>query len=196
MLDKNFNSVEKEAQTREMVSLLKAERTTSNANERKGRLTHEVYCDGCGYIPGGKVEFGLKCVEYMLISGHAFQRANKRHIDHAKLVEMANTVINNWDAFYAIDDNRVLPVFGDDGHIIDGAGEDGKISTVVQMEGSNILLIIQSYKHGVRVVSCWNTHEGPHGLQEHDTFLFVRKDGSITRKLTGDVFVFRKTKRV
>lgn len=62
-------------------------------------------------------------------------------------------------------------------------------------EGSNILLIVERYAHGIRIASCWNTQERRYGLQEHDDYLFVRKDGSVTHKLSGDVFVFRKKKR-
>lgn len=54
---------------------------------------------------------------------------------------------------------------------------------------------VKVYAHGIRIASCWNTQERRYGLQEHDDYLFVRKDGSVTHKLSGDVFVFRKKKR-
>lgn len=73
--------------------------------------------------------------------------------------------------------------------------ENGKTATVVQVEGSNILLITERYANGIRVASCWNTQKRRYGLQEHDDYIFVRKDGSVTHKLSRDVFVFPKTKR-
>lgn len=77
----------------------------------------------------------------------------------------------------------------------DGTGENGKTATVVQVEGSNILLITERYANGIRVASCWNTQKRRYGLQEHDDYIFVRKDGSVTHKPSRDVFVFPKTKR-
>lgn len=195
MIDKNYNRIEAEKEIHEMVNLLKVERTCYTAKERETRLKSEVYDPDCGYIDGGEVQFDLDYVDYMLISGHAFTRAYDRSVNVAELVEMAREVANNFDAFCAIDDNRVLPAFDNHGRVIGGVGEYGKTATVVQMEGSNILLVVERYENGIRVASCWNTNERPYGLQEHDAFIFVRKDGSVTSKLTGDVFVFPKTKR-
>lgn len=53
----------------------------------------------------------------------------------------------------------------------------------------------ERYANGIRVASCWNTQKRRYGLQEHDDYIFVRKDGSVTHKLSRDVFVFPKTKR-
>ena len=94
-----------------------------------------------------------------------------------------------------IDNHCVLPVRDSRGRTIDGTGENGKTATVVQVEGSNILLITERYANGIRVASCWNTQKRRYGLQEHDDYIFVRKDGSVTHKLSRDVFVFPKTKR-
>ena len=137
----------------------------------------------------------LDYVEYMLLSGHAFQRASERGIDESKLEKLAFAVVNNFDAFCEIDNHCVLPVRDSRGRTIDGTGENGKTATVVQVEGSNILLITERYANGIRVASCWNTQKRRYGLQEHDDYIFVRKDGSVTHKLSRDVFVFPKTKR-
>lgn len=102
---------------------------------------------------------------------------------------------NNFDAFCEIDNHCVLPVRDSRGRTIDGTGENGKTATVVQVEGSNILLITERYANGIRVASCWNTQKRRYGLQEHDDYIFVCKDGSVTHKLSRDVFVFPKTKR-
>lgn len=187
---------EREQDAREMVNLLKTERTCLTAEERVYRLNSEVYTRNCGYIRGSEVKYdGLDYVEYMLLSGHAFQRACERGIDTGKLVELAYAVVNNFDAFCEMDNHCVFPVRDSRGRTIDGAGENGKTATVVQVEGSNILLIAERYANGIRIASCWNTKKRRYGLQEHDAYIFVRKDGSVTRKLSGDVFVFPKTKR-
>lgn len=104
-------------------------------------------------------------------------------------------MVNNFDAFCEIDNHCVLPVRDSRGRTIDGTGENGKTATVVQVEGSNILLITERYANGIRIASCWNTQKRRYGLQEHDDYIFVRKDGSVTHKLSRDVFVFPKTKR-
>ena len=193
----DFYSVEEcEQDAKEMVNLLKMERTCSTMKERLSRLNFEVYDTDCGYIAGSKVEHeGLEYVDYMLLSGHAFKRACERGIDATKLTKLAIAVANNFDAYAEIHNHRIMPVRNSIGQTIDGTGKNGKTATVVQVEGSNILLIVERYAHGIRIASCWNTKERRYGLQEHDDYLFVRKDGSVTHKLSGDVFVFRKKKR-
>ena len=193
----DFYSVEEcEQDTKEMVNLLKMERTCSTMKERLSRLNFEVYDTDCGYIAGSKVEHeGLEYVDYMLLSGHAFKRACERGIDATKLTKLAIAVANNFDAYAEIHNHRIMPVRNSIGQTIDGTGKNGKTATVVQVEGSNILLIVERYAHGIRIASCWNMQERRYGLQEHDDYLFVRKDGSVTHKLSGDVFVFRKKKR-
>lgn len=193
----DFYSVEeREQDAKEMVNLLKMERTCSTTKERLSRLNLEVYDTDCGYIAGSKVKHeGLEYVDYMLLSGHAFKRAYERGIDTTKLTKLAIAVTNNFDAYAEIHNHRIMPVRNSIGQTIDGTGKNGKTATVVQVEGSNILLIVERYAHGIRIASCWNTQERRYGLQEHDDYLFVRKDGSVTHKLSGDVFVFRKKKR-
>lgn len=193
----DFRTVEECKQdAKEMVNLLKMKRTCGNAKERASRLNDEVYNRNCGYIKGSKVKYNeLDYVEYMLLSGHAFQRASERGIDESKLEKLAFAVVNNFDAFCEIDNHCVLPVRDSRGRTIDGTGENGKTATVVQVEGSNILLITERYANGIRIASCWNTQKRRYGLQEHDDYIFVRKDGSVTHKLSRDVFVFPKTKR-
>lgn len=158
----DFYSVEEcEQDAKEMVNLLKMERTCSTMKERLSRLNFEVYDTDCGYIAGSKVEHeGLEYVDYMLLSGHAFKRACERGIDATKLTKLAIAVANNFDAYAEIHNHRIMPVRNSIGQTIDGTGKNGKTATVVQVEGSNILLI-----------------------------------GSVTHKLSGDVFVFRKKKR-
>lgn len=97
----DFRTVEECKQdAKEMVNLLKMERTCGNAKERASRLNDEVYNRNCGYIKGSKVKYNeLDYVEYMLLSGHAFQRASERGIDESKLEKLAFAVVNNFDAF-------------------------------------------------------------------------------------------------
>lgn len=63
----DFYSVEEcEQDAKEMVNLLKMERTCSTMKERLSRLNFEVYDTDCGYIAGSKVEHeGLEYVELM-----------------------------------------------------------------------------------------------------------------------------------
>ena len=149
----DFYSVEEcEQDAKEMVNLLKMERTCSTMKERLSRLNFEVYDTDCGYIAGSKVEHeGLEYVDYMLLSGHAFKRACERGIDAAKLTKLAIAVANNFDAYAEIHNHRIMPVRNSIGQTIDGTGKNGKTATVVQVEGSNILLIVERYAHGLRL---------------------------------------------
>lgn len=108
----DFYSVEEcEQDAKEMVNLLKMERTCSTMKERLSRLNFEVYDTDCGYIAGSKVEHeGLGYVDYMLLSGHAFKRACERGIDAAKLTKLAIAVANNFDAYAEIHNHRIMPV--------------------------------------------------------------------------------------
>ena len=132
----DFYSVEEcEQDAKEMVNLLKMERTCSTMKERLSRLNFEVYDTDCGYIAGSKVEHeGLEYVDYMLLSGHAFKRACERGIDAAKLTKLAIAVANNFDAYAEILNHRIMPVRNSIGQTIDGTGKNGKTATVVQVE--------------------------------------------------------------
>lgn len=140
-------------------------------------------------VDGGKMYYGsvmgrtLPGNQWLLVSGHVLDRGTQRKITRSEITAHFDKFFANDDATFEISENCLELCSKGCFSVV---SETGKLSTFVEFEGDNVALIIEAYKYGFRIASCWNfnNERRKYVLEPTNDYLLIRKDGSVTRRLS------------
>ena len=124
--------------------------------------------------------------QWLLVSGHALERGIQRNISRSEITAHFDKFFANDDATFEMSENCLELCSKGCFSVV---SETGKLSTFVEFEDDNVALIIEAYQYGFRIASCWNFDEEKrkYVLEPTNDYLFIRKDGMVTRHLSGRV---------
>ena len=178
---------------KELDIIAKEEAFANNAAEARYRINQQI--DGEMMQRGTVMSSTGKGKQYLVISGHALDHArNDRASSRTEIQKMAERIFANDDATWELMGNTVELLR----NTLGVGSESGKTATVVEVENEDLVLVIETFTYGYRIASIWNfavMDERPYGLQDHDDYLLIKADGSVTHKMSERFKRFQRKRR-
>ena len=169
--------------SREITAIVMTETFADGAKSAKRAI--EDALDSGNFYPETVVG-SLPGNQWLLTSGHAIKNGWNRGATRSEIQSRAREILSNEDAVFEMMANTLELCTKGSFSIV---SESGKTSTFVEVEGDDIALVIEVYQYGFRIASLWNfeLEDRRYRLQKNNDYLFIHKDGTVSRKLSGRV---------